>query len=62
MARVSAMLYCATAAALLFFNLASPRRAPPFLIRASGAVALKVAQVPSIAALLFAFCFMDTIF
>ena len=31
----------------LFFTLAPPRRAPPFLVRASGAVALKVAQVPS---------------
>ena len=30
----------------LFFTLAPPRRAPPFLVRASGAVALKVAQVP----------------
>ena len=33
----------------LFFTLAPPRRAPPFLVCASGAVALKVAQVPSTA-------------
>ena len=38
-----------TANAPLFFTLAPPRRAPPFLVRASGAVALKVAQVPSTA-------------
>ena len=31
----------------LFFTLAPPRRAPRFLVRASDAVALKVAQVPS---------------
>ena len=41
----------ATATAPLFFTLAPPRRAPPFSVRASGAVALKgaqkVAQVPS---------------
>ena len=39
----------ATTTAPLFFNLAPPRRAPPFLVRASGAVAVKVAQVPSTA-------------
>ena len=37
----------ATATAPLFFTLAPPHRAPPFTVRASGAVALKVAQVPS---------------
>ena len=37
----------ATATAPLFFALAPPRRAPPFSVHASGAVALKVAQVPS---------------
>ena len=37
-----------TATAPLFFALAPLRRAPPFSVRASGAVALKVAQVPSI--------------
>ena len=42
----------ATATAPLLFTLAPqrcapPRRAPPFLVRASGAMALKVAQVPS---------------
>ena len=37
----------ATATTPLFFNLAPPQRAPPFLIRASGAAALEVAQVPS---------------
>ena len=44
----------ATATALLFLALAPPRRAPPrrtppFSVRTSGAVALKVAQVPSTA-------------
>ena len=38
----------ATATAPLFFALALPRRAPPFSVCASGVVALKVAQVPSI--------------
>ena len=47
MARISGTFFCASATALLFFTLAPPRRAPPFLVRASGAVALKVAQVPS---------------
>ena len=37
----------ATATSPLFFNFAPPQRAPPFLVRASGAMALKVAQVPS---------------
>ena len=37
----------ATATAPLFFYLVSPRRALPFLVLASGVVALKVAQVPS---------------
>ena len=49
MARISATFFRATATAPLFFTLAPPRRAPPFLVRASGAVALKVAQVPSTA-------------
>ena len=31
----------------IIFTLAPPRRAPPFSVRASGTVALKVAQVPS---------------
>ena len=44
MARISA-----TATAPLFFALGPPRHAPPFSVRASGAVALKVAQVPSTA-------------
>ena len=44
MARISA-----TATAPFFFTLAPLRRAPPFLVRVSGAVALKVAQVPSTA-------------
>ena len=47
MARIRAPFFRATATAPLFFTLAPPRRAPPFLVRASGAVALKVAQVPS---------------
>ena len=42
MARISA-----TATAPLFFYFAPTRRAPPALVRASGAVALKVAKVPS---------------
>ena len=42
MARISA-----TATAPLFFKLAPPRRAPPFLVRDSGAVLLKVVYVPS---------------
>ena len=37
----------ASATAPLFVKLAPPRRAPPFLVCASGAVALTVAQVPS---------------
>ena len=36
-----------TAYAPLFFNLAPLQRAPPFLVHASGAVALKLAHVPS---------------
>ena len=47
MARISATFFRATATAPLFFTLVPPRRAPPFLVRASGAVDLKVAQVPS---------------
>ena len=39
--------FCATATTPLFFALAPPRRAPPFTVHTSGAVALKVAQVPS---------------
>ena len=37
----------ATATVPLFFTLAPPRRAPPFSVRASGVVVIKVAQVPS---------------
>ena len=37
----------ATATTLLFFALAPPLRMPPFSVHASGAVALKVVQVPS---------------
>ena len=47
MARISANFFRATATAPLFFTIAPLRRAPTFLVRASGAVALKVAQVPS---------------
>ena len=47
MARIRAPFFRATATAPLFFTLAPPRRVPPILVRASGAVALKVAQVPS---------------
>ena len=42
MARISAIL----------FTLAPPRDAPPFLARGSGAVPLKMAQVPSTAVLI----------
>ena len=45
MARISNTFFRATAAAPLFFTLAPPQRPPPFLVRASGAVA----QVPSTA-------------
>ena len=41
--------FCATATVRLFFALVPPRHAPPFSVRASGAVVLKVAQVPSTA-------------
>ena len=41
-----------TATAPLFFPLAPQRRAPPFSVSASGAVALKVAKVPSTASLI----------
>ena len=37
----------ATDTAPLCFTLAPPRCGPPFLVRARGAVALRVAQVPS---------------
>ena len=37
----------ATATKPLFINLAPQRRAPPFLVRATVAVALKVVQVPN---------------
>ena len=47
MARISAFLFSRYCHRHCFFTLAPPRRAPPFLVRASGAVALKVAQVPS---------------
>ena len=37
----------ATATAPLFLAIAPPRRGPPFSVRTSGAVALKLVQVPS---------------
>ena len=46
-AEMAPFIFRTTATAPLFFTLAPPRRAPPFTVRASGAVALKVAQVPS---------------
>ena len=49
MAQISATFFRATATPPLFFTLAPPRRAPTFLVCTSGAVALKVAQVPSTA-------------
>ena len=39
----------ASATAPFYFTFPPPRRALPFSVRASGAVALKVAQVPSTA-------------
>ena len=43
------LLFRATATAPLLFTLAPPRRVSPFLVRTSGAGALKVEQVPSTA-------------
>ena len=47
MAWIRATFFRTTATSPLFFTLAPPRRAPLFLVRTSGAVALKVAQVLS---------------
>ena len=47
MARISATFVHATATIPLFFTLAPPRHMLPFLVRVSGALALKVVQVPS---------------
>ena len=44
---IASFYFHATATAPLFFALAPPRPTPPFPVRASGAVALKVAQVHS---------------
>ena len=44
---LSPLLFRATATAPLLFTLAPPRRAQPILVSASGAVVLKVAQIPS---------------
>ena len=46
-ARISATLFSRRCHRAIFFTLASPRLAPPLIVRASGAVALQVAQVPS---------------
>ena len=46
---LASFYFRATATAPLFFALALPRRAPTFSVRASGAVALKVVQVPGTA-------------
>ena len=43
------MLFSRHSRSGIYINLAPPRRAPHFLVRASGAVTLKVAQVPSTA-------------
>ena len=43
------LFFRATATSPLFFTSAPPRRAPSFSVRASGAVALKVAQVSNTA-------------
>ena len=45
--KLAPFYFRATATVPLFFVLAPPRRATPFSVRTSGAVALKVAQVPS---------------
>ena len=45
--KLAPFYFRATATDPLFFVLAPPRRATPFSVRTSGAVALKVAQVPS---------------
>ena len=47
--KLAPFYFRAPATAPLFFALGPPRHAPPFSVRASGAVALKVAQVPSTA-------------
>ena len=47
MARISAIYFSRHCHRAIFFTLAPPRRAPPFSVRASGAQALKVAQVLS---------------
>ena len=47
--KLAPFYFRATATDPLFFVLAPPRRATPFSVRTSGAVALKVAQVPSTA-------------
>ena len=47
LAQISAILFSRHCHRAFFLNFAPPRRAPPFLVRASGAVALKMAQVPS---------------
>ena len=49
MGQISTIFFCATDTAPLFFTLAPQLRAPPFSVRVSGAVALKVAQVLSTA-------------
>ena len=46
---LAAFFVCVTATAPQFFTLVPPRRAPPFSVCASGAVALKMAQVPTTA-------------
>ena len=43
---LASFYFRATATAPFFFSFSPQRRAPPFLVPASGAVALKVAQVP----------------
>ena len=47
MARIRAIFSCATATASFFYTFGLPERRSPFLIRAIGAVALKMVQVPS---------------
>ena len=49
MAQISVILFSRHCTVPLFFVLAPPRRAPPFSVNASGAVVLKMAQMPSTA-------------
>ena len=49
MAQINTILFLQHRHRAIFLTLAIPRRLPPVLVRASGKVVLKVAQVPSTA-------------